>query len=253
MHENKAKGQTLARFSGTGSRKAAKQLEQSHLASSTTARYLGPFLHWKGSNKPELRRRVSGAWASWWAYRRFWSASVSTRLKLNVFKAVVVSTLLSGMISFVLTTNDIQQLSVPYYKMLRKLMCGKAADKTGQHITSISNHAVSKQLGMPSVTATLHAQRVRFWQSLFADPLLHKQVLAAMFGHMTWDDYDQPPPRNPWAQQCYEDLQLLSWADDLSEVLQQISFDMHRLLSDKELREQFVQWDASVIEKEVTD
>ena len=51
MHENKATWQTLAQFAGPGTRKAAQQLKESHLASSTTARYFVFCIGWAATSQ----------------------------------------------------------------------------------------------------------------------------------------------------------------------------------------------------------
>lgn len=91
------------------------------------ARYLGPHLDQAQSFAAERPGRIDGARAAWVALRRFWSAGAAPRaMRLRVFRAAVVSVLLSGVEAFVLTLKDMEVLGAYMVGRVRALLRGIA-------------------------------------------------------------------------------------------------------------------------------
>ena len=100
--------------------------------------------------------------------------------------------LLSGLISLAITPAEYHKLSTCLYKLLRKLLGGKACQK-GEHgggktYKSLSNRAVSSLVGIASPLTELRVERLKLFQGVVAKPHLHELYLTSMFGHYSSED-----------------------------------------------------------------
>ena len=69
---------------------------------SDEARYLGPLLHWQGTNKNELRMRRMQANQAFAAYHALCASDAPIQHKMHVYQAAVASILTSAIITLVL-------------------------------------------------------------------------------------------------------------------------------------------------------
>ena len=111
---------------------------------------------------------------------------------MKIFNAVVVSHLVSGLASMVLSAKAYNKLATAYYKMLRKILGGKAIKKklmedgTIKH-EALSNNAVCQALQTVSFTTLLRTRRLKFLQSIVAEPQVHELYLACLCGQYEMD------------------------------------------------------------------
>lgn len=156
---NKAKDESLPRFVGMGSRAAMSMCMESHAHGSKSAvRYLGPMLTWSCTVVVEIRRRVGLEWKAWYAYRSLWHtrARVDIDFKVLVFKAIVLSIVLSGLTAFVLSDKQYQTLGFFIVGRARVLIRGKACEKTGEE-----GHAKYRSLSNPQEAPEDHVGQDR--------------------------------------------------------------------------------------------
>ena len=128
---NKTKDESLPRLVGMGSRAAMSRCMENHVHGSRSAvRYLGLMPTWSCTVTVEIGRRVGLAWKAWYADRSLWHTRVDIDFKVLVFKAIVLSTLLSGLTACVLSDKQYQTLGLFVVGRARVLHRGKACKKT---------------------------------------------------------------------------------------------------------------------------
>ena len=93
------------------------------------ARYLGPHLHVSSSFSGECRRRIDAANRIWWMWRTFWRSNVDFTVKKIVFRCVIVQTVLSAVVAFVLQPTHYRQMQTNIVKRMRSLLLGAATTK----------------------------------------------------------------------------------------------------------------------------
>ena len=165
----------------------------------------------------------------------FWFRSgANTRSKLLVYKALVQSTLLSGLEVLVLEKQKYQQLDGFILRTGRKLLQGRACNKDLQsdgsiRYTACSSKAVWKMLGLCPSQLELRVRRLRWYQQLASNISEHICILMAMFGRLGLDDVDTVgadgkirSSANPWALQFQEDMQALAAIDDGQSLLDRL-------------------------------
>ena len=111
MKQNLDKAQSVAQCRGKGSHTAYSNIANAKHGLVTSARCLGPHLHWSGSTSVETHIRVTQAWGSYYMYKRFWKRDVRMSFKKDVFIAAAASTLMSGLTSFVLNKHSTHIIS----------------------------------------------------------------------------------------------------------------------------------------------
>ena len=79
------------------------------------ARYLGPLIHWNGSNKPFLDMLRTSAADAWYRYGFCWRGSVDRRFRQLVFRSVAVGSPISGAARVALTKTDAKQLDQCFF------------------------------------------------------------------------------------------------------------------------------------------
>eukprot|EP00930_Biecheleria_cincta_P018173 TRINITY_DN14246_c0_g1_i1.p1 TRINITY_DN14246_c0_g1~~TRINITY_DN14246_c0_g1_i1.p1 ORF type:complete len:1411 (-),score=180.44 TRINITY_DN14246_c0_g1_i1:1000-5232(-) len=197
----------------------------------TRVKYLGGYLDWKGDLSCEVHERLQAASRAWKAFGSFWSRSaVQQKIRISVFKAVVRTTLLTGLEAVALSREMIHLLETFQNKHLRKLLCGGACIKkeviteSGEKkliFHALSNATVRKQLGVHTVFSELSMRRVRWLQQMVRFPRDSSSTLAILQDSFLWES--EPPigaytgklhiSANPWTKQFYGDLQRLAKVD----------------------------------------
>ena len=211
--------------------------QDSYLPGSTvqSARYLGGRAHYAGRTHEEVALRIQAAKVAWARMGSFWFRSgANTRSKLLVYKALVQSTLLSGLEVLVLEKQKYQQLDGFILRTGRKLLQGRACNKELQsdgsiRYTACSSKAVWKMLGLCPSQLELRVRRLRWYQQLASNISEHICILMAMFGRLGFDDVDTVgadgkirSSANPWALQFQEDMQALAAIDDGQSLLDRL-------------------------------
>ena len=96
-------------------------------------------------------------------------------------------------------------------------------------------------------------RRLKWAQILVQDPAHHTQLITAMFGKLPSEPIrtlgpggEISPEANPWAVRCMADLEELE-AYDERRVIQRMGRDVRALFLDRELAEDFVAMDVTIL------
>ena len=162
MVQNLDKQELIVRVFGHGASNILWQIQDKFKEQyKLSARYLGPYLQWDGSNIDEIKRRISAGNAAWFVFRSFWQCAVDQRFKNIVFKSIVVSIMFSGLVAFVLSNNEMRILTAAIIKLGRKLLRGRAWEKVrteqGMKYKAWSNVKVLRHIGMADAALELSA------------------------------------------------------------------------------------------------
>jgi hypothetical protein len=138
--------------------------------------YLGAWVGSSPSPLQNIRDRIAKAKRAWHSLGRFWTTvRIGCCVRVTMFKALVLGTLLSGLESEVLVYSHYVSLERVQCKYARVLMTGDAM----YH----SNAWVRTRLKVPTSQSLLCARRVRMLQSWFRCPSHHINVLGALTGN----------------------------------------------------------------------
>ena len=164
----------------------------------------------------------------------FGSDQANTRSKLLVCKALVQSTLLSGIEVLVWENQKYQQLDGYMLGTRRKVLQGRACNKELQSdgsvgYTACSSKAVWKMLGFCPSQLELRVRRLRWYQQQATNISRHICIRLAMFGRLAGDDVEPvdadgkiSSSASPWALQFQEDMQALEAIDDGQSLLDRL-------------------------------
>lgn len=101
MARNRDKADCLPSFCGPGAHSVLRDSFNGNAIPGVTkhARYLGPRLSWNTTCSFEVKLRLQAARVAWHQFKSFWHKPVSLKLKVLVFKPVVLASLLTGMVA----------------------------------------------------------------------------------------------------------------------------------------------------------
>ena len=196
MQHNESKQElVVTALCGRGSHKVLKSFRTEQKLHDTTvlgrskkaARYLGPVLSQMFSYYDERVRRIAAAKRAWIALRRFWQRCDDKAIVLMVFASSVYSVTVSAAVAFVPAAADIAAMQGFLLRCLRRLMKGGASM---MHVDEQGNMAKRQR---PNSVVWLWAKwaplkdemamaRLRFWQSILAQPKQHELLLSTFFG-----------------------------------------------------------------------
>ena len=154
---------------------------------------------------------------------------------------------------------------------------------------ALSNHEVCQVLQTMSFTTLLRTRRLKFLQSMVAQPQLHELYLACLCGQYEMDIQTQQemeafnhadlggrtplatqqdmeahnqadlrkqaarPACNKWQAQFYEDLQQLRHFDATYWIVDEISPNLHELVKNEDVRHAFINFDIKEVgQREIT-
>lgn len=214
------------------------------------ARYLGPLLRYDVSFKVEVKARIAAAGRAYKVFRSFLASSARLSVRILVFRSVVQDTLISGLVSFPLSRNEVDQLEAAQNKMARAMLCGDACKKevmeNGKRYSAVTTAEVRRRLRLARVQTELIVQRLRTWQKVLGDMKNHEMYLTAVLGRR---EYEQDADGNPWLVQAQNDFGQLPTIDEMAWVVQGCNGDIRKLLQDSyaaELRA-FLAYDLRVL------
>ena len=133
-------------------------------------------------------------------------------------------------------------------------MAGAAA-RRGEHgqVRTLTNKEVLRFWKLAPCDVEARVRRLKWAQTLVQDPSHHAQVLTAMFGKLPAEssatlnpEGELTPEANPWAVRWMEDLEALQPYDERG-VIQRMGKDVRALFLDRELADDFVAIDVSVL------
>ena len=221
----------------------------------TVARHLGSHLGEKASFTHELPRRRQATMAAFYSVGQLWYESrVSWRLKRCFFISRVVNTAISGIEAFCPSKAQYQALTSLVTCLARRVMAGAAA-RRGEHgqVRTLTNKEVLRFWKLAPCDVEARVRRLKWAQTLVQDSSHHAQVLTAMFGKLPAEssatlnpEGELTPEANPWAVRWMEDLEALQPYDERC-VIQRMGKDVRALFLDRELADDFVAIDVSVL------
>ena len=246
--QNKTKAQSIAQCRGVGAHAAYKKLSKdSKVGLVTNARYLGPHLHWQSSTTCEAEKRVKHAWGSFYMYNKFGRREVTMFFRKNVFIVAVVSTLLSGLVAFVLNDTSVKMLETCYFQMVRKMLGRQACNSDivdGKHVyKQKSNRDTCMMLRVLSFSTLLRVHRLQFFQSMFSDREHHSLYLATLYGNYMHDNRTDRPSSMRIAQ-YHKDIMSLSEFDETIWLGEILADKLDVLLNNEEARDTFCRFDC---------
>ena len=193
--------------------------------------------------------------AAFYSVGQLWYESrVSWRLKRCFFISRVVNTALSGIEAFCPSKAQYQALTSLVTCLARRVMAGAAA-RRGEHgqVRTLTNKEVLRFWKLAPCDVEARVRRLKWAQTLVQDPSHHAQVLTAMFGKLPAEssatlnpEGEFTPEANPWAVRWMEDLEALQPHDERG-VIQRMGKDVRALFLDRELADDFVAIDVSVL------
>ena len=256
MVQNSNKAQTLLHLHGLNAHHNTRTIITCELLQGCQkeARYLGPHLQWQGHYTPERHRSIRAAQRAFYEFRAVWSKSFDLDFKLLMFRSIYIGTLFSGVIAFALSESDYKAFDSAIAFYGRKLMRGKACEKTAQPDGSIkhkslTNRQVCEWLRIAPSKIELTIQRLHWFQTVLKAPIKHAQYLTAMFGTFPFERNVCHNLANghPWIKQLCQDLQSLSDFDDIAWVIEVLDNYPAKLLYDDELCAEFIAFDVTIL------
>ncbi len=114
--------------------------------------YLGSFV---GSTEKDIKNRKGKAWAAFWKLKNIWDSKADPRIKLKLFSSSVLSVLLYGCETWVLTPKLKTQLNTLHTVCLRIILGIKQED----HVT---NEDVYKRAKARQISTVIKERQLRF-------------------------------------------------------------------------------------------
>ena len=196
LKQNTDKQEHIVYFSGAGANSYLAHIYKEGMLpgkSCVSAKYLGGWRHFKGSNDMEIRARRRAAEIGFMAMGKFWARQSATSAAKIVFSAMVRNAALSGLENLVLSDAEYQQVDATIFRFARKVLRGAACKKVVREDGSTQYHAipdsdVGKLLSFVPAKLELCVRRLQCWQSVARDPFLHRQALATVFGQLWYDE-----------------------------------------------------------------
>ena len=221
LAHNEKKRQLSVNFTGEGARTSMAEVTDAFATQgvkgtiTSSVKHLGGWAHNRGANHDDIRERLSRARVAWCTLGKVWTTtSISLRVRLLLFRTLVIAVLLSGLEVAALTKHEIHALDTFQVRQLRVLLLDLAKFKTNDWLRTFTK--------VPTVDSALRSRRLHWLKSLLRDPHEHAVVLAAAMGHpairgahKSLDLKGIPATfASPWLRQWWSDFQVLAEQDD---------------------------------------
>lgn len=227
MSQNHSKKDVVPFLTGRGSREQARRMYKEGVGGIArvrhTVKYLGFQCSYNGTSTADREARIRALRCGYHSMRGFWVVAPRQLAKL-AFRSVCLSPLLSGWSVVSPTGADLKRMEGVLMGYARKLLHGRASGKQvcdnldGGPVTvykSMPNSEVCRVLGFSALSVELLVSRLRFWQGVFARPVMYDSLLAPLFGSVEWsqpvfdNDRQLTDSAPPWAHQLDQDVQKL--------------------------------------------
>eukprot|EP00959_Pyramimonas_sp_CCMP1952_P223769 4678715-Pyramimonas_sp.AAC.1 len=121
--------------------------------------------------------------------RSWYQKGVPHRWERCIFLCHVLNTGLSGVEAFVLTASQLRTLELAVAGLARRAMRGEATweDEDGQ-IRSMTTEEVMRWWRLVPIASELRVRRLRWLQACVRRPGAHKQMIAAVFGSVSYEE-----------------------------------------------------------------
>ena len=158
-----------------------------------------------------------------------------------------MSTIISGLVAFVISDRDAAALDSVVFAHARKLLKGRATIKTnvGLHTKykSIPNDQVMRKLGIVPPSVELVVQRFMFLKEIVRRPKHHHQFVAALWGQLEAETttlrHGRLGPTHPWIHQLINDVSQLQDQYGADEVFDAVQHDSTCLVSSSYIASNF--------------
>ena len=145
-----------------------------------SAKYLGSLVSWKKPTLTALHHRFSIAKTSFNKLQHLWRSNLSRKIKVHIFQANIVSSLIYGVATLTMEPKHFAKLDAWYFTLLRRVLGIKAS-----YYSRIPNKEVWTQAGKPRLPSQLVlAEQFRLLlQALKADTMepQHHVVFAPAY------------------------------------------------------------------------
>ena len=210
--------------------------------------YFGPQLEETGRCQVEVTIRIREAQQAWDHYNGFWAKTTNLDLKRMIFRNMILSTLMSGMISLNTTQLDINRLHAKMMALARGSLAGKATikDENVEHIITKLESEIMKLMKIGSFEIELDIARLSYWQRIFREPNHHQQVITSVFCQFPFDEDIESYMENSRYKAFKTILNKMNDYDSLLDLYYDLG-DFEQLLIDEKMRERFVHIDFKVM------
>jgi hypothetical protein len=187
------------------------------------ARYLGPYLHTNNMFDNELARRLHTMCKLWWIWRKFFHGQAPLKVKKLIFKAIVVSSVLACVISYVLADKHYVMIQAAVSKLARRVLAGRATtvNPDGGKVT-LTNIKVLSIFHLAPIHIEIAVLRIKFYQAIAKEPEHHLLFLGVMFGKLV-NVVSEPDSPHPHLQQLVADVRYLEFVENWQNMLMKSS------------------------------
>ena len=196
----------------------------------------------------EVEMRIRDAQQAFDHYKAYWSKPTNLEIKRIIFKNMVFSTLISGMVSLNMTSSDVMRLHAKMMALARRCLAGRATikDEQAAHIVKKPEAEILKMMKLGTFQVEVNISRLQFWQRIFKAPDYHQQLITAMYGRFPFDEDIEDYMKSSRYVEFKKCLDIMQHFDSLYDLWQDLG-DPQQLLFDEELRDRFTQADFKVM------
>ena len=142
-------------------------------------RHLGGQYCGTGGNSSEIDKGVQQINAGWCEMGRFWTSDAPYAAKSSAFIGSVQGAALSGLTSYVLSSNEKRRLDTKLVGLLRCMMGGAAFDEETNR--AMTNCQVYSHWRLLPIDLELAVREVKWFQKLCWGGSAHEQLIGALF------------------------------------------------------------------------
>ena len=176
----------------------------------------------------EIELRMAAATSAWQAFYSFWGCRTDIAIKRVIFRGIVTSTLLSGLMIAVFSDGEKQTLDAAHLKLARRSLAANAVRQVRQYMS------------LGTTDDELRIARLKFWQNIARDPEHHTQIITTFFGTFKFsNDNLRDDKYHSRCMQMQEDLQYMRQLDLDEDFWTKLDNKPENLLTDEWLRDYY--------------
>ena len=153
-----------------------------------------------------VEKRCKAAKEAYYGMNKAWTSSVSLRTKANVYKGLVVNTLMSGLEAETLRACDFDKLEKCMMGLARRLVGSRGVYKHGDTKRQVTNEQVRRLLRLTNVHDELRIRRLKWLHDMHANPHENVQLRAALGGRLKTSRHEMVMEYVPWLDQLVRDV-----------------------------------------------
>ena len=210
-------------------------------------RYLGP--QQPVRCQVDVTIPIREAQTAWDEYKGFWANATNLDLTRMIFRNMILSTLMSGMIALNTTQLDINRLHSKMMALARRSLDRRATikDENAEHIIKKpESEIIMRLMKIGSFEIELDIARLSYWQRIFREPNHHQQIIIVVFGRFSFDADFESYMENSRYKAFKTSLNKMKDYDNLLDLYYDLA-GPEQVLLDEELRGRFVYTDFKVM------